>query len=139
MATIELKVDFNGERSTKMRFPMNHTVLDVLKDIWNTKINKVEDDFGLFLPKDGNKKGKAMWLKLERTLRYYDLQPGVRPPLLRYILNTLHFPAIWASAVPLARVCLLANIHVALAFPSVSCPPMLLLKSVFLLLFILVS
>jgi len=73
---LELKIDINGERSTKMRFPMNYTVQETLKDIWTSKIGKSEKDHGLFLPKEGNRKGKAMWLKTERTLRYYDLHDG---------------------------------------------------------------
>jgi len=73
---LELKVDINGERSTKMRFPMNYTVQETLKDIWTSKIGKSEKDHGIFLPKEGNRKGKAQWLKPERTLRYYDLHDG---------------------------------------------------------------
>lgn len=83
MAALELKIDIKGERSTKMRFPMNFTVHEALKEIWSTKIGQSERDHGLYLPRESNRKGKAQWLRPERTLRYYDIQDGVH--LLHYL------------------------------------------------------
>lgn len=74
---VSLKVNLRSIGTTKtMRFVGEMSVSEMAKEIRDKVPNAGGSDHGIFQP--GTITQKPRWLRIEKTLRFYDLQSGVR-------------------------------------------------------------
>jgi hypothetical protein len=67
-------VKLNQDKS--MKFANDSPIWEILKEIQEKQGGEGGQDHGLFQPPSPGKKGR--WLKPNHTLKYYDVQSGVR-------------------------------------------------------------
>lgn len=64
-----------------MKFSNDQPIWEILKEIQEKQGGEGGQDHGLFQPPANGKKGR--WLKPNHTLKFYDVQSGVRDTFLR--------------------------------------------------------
>ena len=101
---VTIKVEW-GAAAKAYRFNTDQTFVEVIKSV-KEKTGFVDDikELGVYQPADGMRPGR--WLRLDKTLAYYDLKNNVRQrnDLSARACAHLYRRSLWSSRSALARL-----------------------------------